>query len=287
MAYEIATATSAGAGGLAHYDLLDRIANFATTNAALVAAGQQWQILRYNTSIANRELILKGPGLSGTDQIFVGIRTYQNASADYYNLSVATFKGYVDANPFQNQPGASQICGVPAHNLTIGYWLRVTGQSINCALKVGTPVYECFQVGRMFQLDTPGQYPQPLIAAGMFGGEPAVRYSDTNHSMPWKGGRSNFQMHFNDGSWKQPSTYPWSNNRLANSIRDTGGQYHLTPVLLHDATPNVYGYLDGIYHITGFNNAVENTLVINGKNYVVIQDVYRTGFGDYFAMELS
>jgi hypothetical protein len=56
--------------------------------------------------------------------------------------------------------------------------------------------------------------------------------------------------------------------------------------MLYDSG-NIYGALDGIYHITGFDNVVENTLVIDGKNYVVIQDVGRTSFGDYIALELS
>lgn len=260
------------------------------TQGALSAIGRAWVQLRYlnpNDITQTRELILQGSGLSGTDQIFVGIRTYQSVSADYYNLSVATFKGYVAGNTFATQPGASLLSGIPAHNLRIDYWLRVTGQVITFALKVGTPVYECGQVGRFYQLDVPGQYPQPLVAAGMLSGESATRYSDVNHSMPWKGSRANLQMNFNDGVWHQPAAYPWSNGTAANAVRDTGGNYHLTPVVMHDNTPNVYGYLDGIYHITGFNNVVENTLTINGVNYVVIQDVSRTSFGDYFAMELD
>ncbi|MCI1193892.1 hypothetical protein MOJ79_18865, partial [Calidifontimicrobium sp. SYSU G02091] len=114
----------------------------------------------------------------------------------------------------------------------------------------------------------------------------ATRYSETTHSMPWKGNRSNLRMHFNDGTWKTPLTTPWQNATMANSVRPAESTYALYPVMLYDAT-NMYGVLDGIYHITGFNNGVENTLTIGGKNYVVIQDVWRTGFGDYIAMELS
>ena len=50
---------------------------------------------------------------------------------------------------------------------------------------------------------------------------------------------------------------------------------------------NQLGELDGVHQITGFDNAVENTLEIDGVTYVVIQDVARTGFNDYFAMRLD
>ncbi|MOA66820.1 hypothetical protein D3C78_1937140 [compost metagenome] len=49
----------------------------------------------------------------------------------------------------------------------------------------------------------------------------------------------------------------------------------------------VFGELDGIRHITGFNNAVENTLDVDGKTWVVLQDVWRTGFNDYYAMRMD
>lgn len=285
MAYEIGYVDNTGTEGIAHWQMLLKIKTLAEANG--------WTTLRYlnpgpyTDSTVKRELILQGAGLSGTEQIFVGFRAYQNASSDYYNLSCASFKGYVAGNSFSTQPGASPLSGVPAHNNRIDYWLRVSPQTITLAMKVGTPVYEMCQVGKHFPLDSPGQYAQPLIAAGMLSGEAATRFSDTTHSFPWKGNRANLRMNFNDGVWKTPLAYPWSNAQLSGSSRDTGGNYHLTPIVLYDTVSGAFGYLDGLHHITGFNNSVENTLVIGGKTYVVIQDVFRTGFGDYVAMELS
>ncbi|WP_119352942.1 hypothetical protein [Azohydromonas sediminis] len=263
---------------LAHYKMLEKIRD--------VCQAEGWTILRYDTSVANRELIMMAPGLSGTEQIFCGVYCYQEASLDYYNLAVATMKGFVADNSFSTQPGISPVLGVPAHNTRIDYWISVNGQRLNVAMKVGTPVYESFGIGKFFPFAAPSQYPQPLFAAGMLSSASATRYSETTHSMPWKGNRSNLRMHFNDGTWKTPLTTPWQNTTMANSSRPAETTYALYPVMLYDAT-NMYGVLDGIYHITGFNNSVENTLTIGGKNYVVIQDVSRTGFGDYIAMELS
>lgn len=55
-------------------------------------------LLREDTSSENHEIILKGRGYSQQEEIFVGVRTCQNANADYYNLAVATFTGYVSSN---------------------------------------------------------------------------------------------------------------------------------------------------------------------------------------------
>lgn len=107
--------------------------------------------------------------------------------------------------------------------------------------------------------------------------------------MAFKGNRANLGLRFTDGSYLTPYTYPWQNSQLAGSqgIRPTGTYYPLPRVVLNNNSNNVYGELDGIYYITGFDNAVENTLVIGGVTYVVIQDVWRTGFPDYFALRMD
>lgn len=263
---------------LAHQKMLETIRD--------VCLAEGWTILRYDTALTNHELIVMAPGLSGTEQIFCGVYCYQSSDADYYNLAVATMKGYVAANSFLTQPGISPVLGVPAHNQRIDYWLSVNSQRLNVAMKVGTPVYESFGIGKFFPFASPGQYPQPLFAAGMLTSASATRYSETTHTMPWKGNRNNLRMHFNDGAWKTPLATPWGNSTMANSVRPAETSYALYPVMLYDSG-NVYGVLDGIYHITGFDNVVENTLSIEGKDYVVIQDVGRTSFGDYIALELS
>lgn len=264
-------------GTLAHYKMLDKIREVA------VASGF-WQVMRYDTTAANRELILKGQGFTGAEEIYVGIRTYQDANADYYNLCVATFTGYVAGNTFDTQPGV-RLSGVPAHNQRIDYWLSVNPQRIICCMKVGTPVYEHFYIGKFLPYARPSQYPYPMICGGMLNGASATRFSETSHSMPYKGNRANLGMRFNTGVYLMPETHPWQNAALAGStqLRDTNNNYPLLPVILNDAN-GVYGELDGIRHISGFNNVVENTC---GDEWVVMQDVSRTGFIDYIAFHLD
>lgn len=264
-------------GVLAHYKMLETIRDFASANG--------WTVLRYDTAPANRELILKGAGYTGEEEIFVGFRTYQDVGADYYNLLAGAFTGYVAGNSFDTQPGA-MTSGIPAHNQRIDYWLTLNPQRIALAMKVGTPVYESAYVGKFLPYATPSQYPYPVICAGMLTGAAATRFSNTSHSMPYKGARANMRMRFNDGVWKQPDCWPWVNSDLtsSNQVRDTGANYPMLPVVLSDAN-GLYGELDGIFFISGFDNVVENTA--GGGQFVVIQDVSRTGFVDYYAMRLD
>lgn len=258
-----------------------------TESATPVAT--RWQVLKYDTSTANRELILKGVGLSGTEEIFVGFKTYQSVAADYYNLSCATFTGYVAGNTFEAQPGV-RINSIPAHHLRIDYWLVVNAQRIMCAMKVGTPVYESFYVGKFLPYTLPSQYPYPVACCATLNGAPATRYSDTGHTMGFRGNSTALSIRSLAGTYVQPFVWPFSNTTVlagSTALRETGTVYTLQPLVLNNNADSVYGELDGVYHISGFSQAVENTLSIGGVSYVVIQDVYRTGFNDYIAMRLQ
>lgn len=295
MAYEIGYTDNAGSEGLAHHQFLLAVQALAEANG--------WVTLRYDDSTDVHELILQGEGLAGTDEIFVGMRSYHSADSDYYNLTVAGFIGYVPGADFATQPGYFEV-GVPAHNNRIDYWLAVNAQRIAFGLKVGTPVYEHGYMGKFLPYGTPSQYPYPLAVGGMIvipaggalTGTAATRFSDLTHSMYAKGNRATFKLRTVGGTWAQVDAWPWSsgatssNNVLAGAtytLRDTGDSYHLLPVVLSDSGPNVYGELDGVHYISGFNNAVENTLEIEGVDYVVLQDVYRTSFPDYYALRMD
>ena len=284
MAYEIGFVDNTGSEGVAHWQMLLKIKTFAEAHG--------WTTLRYlnptpyTTDTVIRELILQGVGLGGTDQIFIGFRAYQSQSADYYNLSVAGFTGYVSGSAFTSQPGYRES-GLCAHNVRIDYWLAVNAQRIALAMKVGTPVYEVGYVGKFLPYGTPGQYPYPLAVIGTLAGTPATRYSDTTagHSSGVKGGNV-AQGALRDvmGNWQQFYCQPYAAN--ATTRRDAGGIYKALKCVLYNAN-QVWGELDGVRYIPGFNNTTENTTTINTNAQVVIQDVFRTGIGDYFLLELT
>lgn len=278
MAYQISFVEPAG-GKLAHQVMIERVRDLAAANG--------WTVLRFDDSGVNHEVILKGVGLSGLEEIYIGFRTYQNSGADYYNLLVGCFTGYVPTNSFDTQPGA-YLSGVPAHNNRIDYWIVCNAQRIACAMKVGTPVYEPFYAGKMFPYGRPSQYPYPLICGGSLVGAAATRFSEGTHNFMIKGGaNARMGLRTND-SWVNPSVHPYDNAALcgATQLRDTNGKYTLMPIEIY-STNGLYGSLDGLFQISGFNNAVENTIVIGGVTYVVFQNVWRTGFADYFAMRMQ
>jgi hypothetical protein len=242
------------------------------------------------TAGRNFSVIWSAPGLAGIDQIYTGVETYESIPSDYFNFKVAGFTGYVPGNAFTAQPGISATNGVPLWNQAIPYWFVANAQRCIVFAKVQNN-YNSFHIGKYLPYATPGQYPYPILIGGMLATNSATRYSDTAYVSWWKGSAATLSLRFVDGSYKNPTVNAFSGAHIfRNTIASSGtsaGYYGLHPLVLSDLTPNTYGEVDGIYLISGFDNAVENTIVVSGVTYVILRDVTRTGLQDYIALKLA
>lgn len=340
MAYTIDTFVK-GSGLDAHYQVLDAL------RALAERAG--WTTLRHDTSLAERELILRSTGSTGTEDITVGFKAYQSVAADTYNLLAATMVGYVPGAAFEAQPGI-KTSGVPCHNQVVSVFLTANARRIVGAFKVGAPVYAHFHVGKALAYARPGEYPSPLVVAGHFDGRELRRHSDP-HWFPYKGRRGSTEAGYTDGflflrdpggTWKKVQISPFGNGHLAEPgagalagepvgasgagrrcLVPAGTLHQPQPLELYETTfgaidpalntaassGNLYGTLDGVSFVSGFNNASENVLQLTGSTLVdqtgmsprqavdailaaggralvVLQDGARNGWRDFVAIEM-
>ena len=307
MAYEIGTVTG-------HYNLLAAIRTFVESTVPLA---QRYTVMRAVTTGADHEVIWKAPGYSGTEEIYFGIKTYQSISSDYYNFKVGTFTGYVSSNTFESQPGTHSMIGVPLWNQPIPYVLHANGARIVISCKVET-VYNSFYLGKFLPYGTPTQYPYPVFSGGALPDATATRYSDTSYKNWFKGVNGRCLMRKIDGSWLSPYVGEYFDiiehfggngggvgtrdikhqlRNIAATSETAAGYYGLLPIVLSysnisgtsmtDTNADVFGELDGVFYISGFNNAVENTIVTEGIPYYITRDGSRTGFNDYLAIRLD
>ena len=320
MGYAIGTVTKSG-GDDCHNQMLGVIKTLAEANG--------WTTLRYVSTGLDRELILKGVGLSGLEEIFVGFKCYQSVGDDYYNINCGTFVGYVSGNTFETQPGA-QFSATPAHNNAITYFITANAQRIVGCFKVGTQVYEHFYVGKFFPYARPGEYPSPLVVGAMLSSAQETRFNDYSHSFPYPGyyyDTINNSLYIRDqaGNWIRPSCWPFTNGSGASyalagpqgisTLVPAGVYYQLEPIILaqqskNNNPSNVFGEFDGVYFCSGFNNGVENVVqeggssvvdqtgltvlqavdaikAVGGRAFVMLQNVYRTSWRDFIALEMK
>lgn len=279
----------------------------ATTIGALAAAGQAWEVMRWT---GGNELILKGPGLSGTEEIFVGLKGYFDSGADYYNWECRGYHGYLAGDLFNAQPGTSRAVYLPLWNSSIPYWFVVNGDRIIVVAKVST-VYELMHLGRLLPYGTPSAFPAPiLIAAGT--GTQATRWSATadphsNLTRPRGSGSTScgvlnhidnswldYTITANSGAfifpwpWQWHSDYAWTEEMDYIDV-NPDGSYTLEPAIIVQETPspNLLGEINGIAFVTGQGNAAENTITVGADTWLVVPNIHRSTRDAYCAVKLA
>ncbi len=341
MAYLIDTFVKAGADD-AHYRVLAAIQTLAQT------AG--WTTLRYDTATVERELILRSTGSTGEEEITVGFKAYQNPAADYFNLLAATMVGYVPSAPFEAQPGIKSSgvpCHNQAVTcfLTVNARRIVGAFKVGSPIYAHVYVGKALAYARPREFPSP-----LVVAGHFDGREARrysdphwFPYKGRKGSSD--NGYNDGHLYLRDagGTWKKVQISPFGNGQANETtfgalagepVGATGaGRRCLVPAgTLHQPQPlelydmsfgaydndtrsypssgNLYGMLDGVSFVSGFNNASENVLqldgstlidqtglsvrqavdairAVNGRALVVLQDGARTGWRDYVAVEMA
>lgn len=123
-----------------------------------------------------RELILQGSG-SGSDQIIVGYRTFNDSGSGARNILVSGFTGFNSALTYDNQPGRSPGlngvtsgadlggCYLLLSNSTINWWISVTSRRIIAVCRVGS-CYSSMYAGFLNPFATAGEWPYPIFIGG-------------------------------------------------------------------------------------------------------------------------
>lgn len=272
-----------------YLDLIDKIQSFLSTDGDLVSAGQDWEVLKYDGEVIDTELYLRGKGLAGADNIYVGLRAYENASADWFNIAIRPFLGHLSAATWANQPGAGPERGVSAWDQSIPFWIAADGRRFIVGFRVST-VDQIIHCGLLLPNATPLQYPLPIMVAGTKVSADTLRWSDTgaDHRFFTHGGSKNLRpIRFTEGTYLVDlDTWPHS---LDMPFRETyGDEYPIMPVeFSRSGGESVIAEVDGLFQIPGFGQATGNTFTIDGDNYVVLQNVFRTAENDYLAMRLT
>jgi hypothetical protein len=275
---------------------------------------------------AGVEMIWQAPGNGGLNQIFVGAQVFSNVTGDYYNWRLGGFTAFDAALTFQNQAGYIGGPGGQTHpspvttiwNQPMTYWFIANGRRVVMVAKVST-VYVIAYLGFLQPYVSPNVFPYPCCVGGnlqFVNSEPAAtsaswRWSyqgsemnNCSHSSTVNSGVENtgsIQMRNPSGTWHSfirpgdssqtapagkvwPFVCAWSN-----WAKNLDGGYSMLPIVLGDASPsapNIWGELDGVEAITGFQNGSENTVTIGNSIYLVVQNVFRNTQTEFAAVKL-
>lgn len=295
-------------------DLMAQVVTYVT---GLTLGAQAWTALRNVTG----EAILRGPGLTGTDQIFVGMKSFSDVGADYYNWVLSAFTGFDAGLAFEAQPGAHHTgwgAGqsgpiLTLQNTSMRYWLSATGRWICLVVQVGTVYVPLIMGLALTPYASPGQWPYPMVLGANMAWPGAVTLTSTSLRWSYTGNedRSWFQsgsgavrsstlrVRLNDGTWwgfgpsyinGEGAIYPIANGG-ADMRPNLDGTYQRLPLILSRATAtgetDVLGQFDQVNWVTGHANAAENTLTEGADTWLVVPNVHRATKVDYAAFLLK
>lgn len=284
--------------------------NFSTTQGQMAAAGNAW--IYQGTDTDGRHW-LKATGLTGTESIYFNAYTYQNVGTDVYSIGLSSATGFNALTTHAYQPGKSPTCWTALWNTDTPYWFVANGQRVVFVTKVST-TYHAGYVGKFFPYATPSEYAYPVYVGGETN-DAALRWSSVSESFRHFSdpGAYSAYMFFPSGHWREIGNWyetsgeaQWSINRAmwpysgtnigghtVNRLRELrdniDGSYTLLPLIPHANSPEVgvYGELDGCYYVSGYNNAAENIITVDGVDHLVVQNIHRTQRYNYWALKLA
>ncbi len=285
MAYTTGTATD-------HVDLLDRLETFISSNG--------WTTLHDGVN----NLVAKGTGDNGFDEVFVSVETTENAGSSIYNWKLTGAMTYLgQGDTLEAEPFALHEQYLQLWDQAIPYWFFVNGRRLIVVAKVDTK-YAIAHMGLLRPFATDEQFPYPYMLGGTYHTD--VSYTSTLPLGFWAGDTQRASIYTAAGvpHWMESfsnSSRPIFLPRIGDTT-DGGvvydlsttidGSYTILPiiVILKKVQPTIastLGQVDGFYWVSGYGQASENIITVGSDNYIVFPEMNATGNQNWCAVLLA
>ena len=319
MAVEIGTASN-------HQDLMLKLEKFLTSNPALVAANQQWEVKKdnvvnpytTNTSTDAQGYSLPrffiGHGLDGQDNIVVPMVLRHNTSLNYYTMTACAARSYAtDKSVFDqltdNAVGARWTT-ISLWHTDMKYWFIANGRRFIIIVKVSNR-YTTMYCGFIKPSGTDLEYPYPLLIGGnhAFTDRPYTNDdASTNRSFfnPQAGDDSSSSSiiytpsgrlcfldnqggrHISSGSFYLAGvTYPYHYNHYIGKTLDDEYVLLDIDIIQHFGGMNHLGWFDGVCYVTGFENSPENIITVGNDRYICVSAMVQNDYNNWVAIKLE
>jgi len=266
-----------------------------------------------------QEVILQNTGNSGLEEVMIGIREWYYVGDNAYGWNLNGYLWYtpdMDWRANINEQGTvresynttyntyNTMPNLPLIDATMYYWIFSNRQRIIVAVKVQSNYESCY-LGFANRYSPPSKYPFPLVIKGSHYG--AGNQSDTGN---WRRGiaRNHYDTYpygypllFSDpgGQWRNtigsggtiigvemcPGDLAVDNGSIG--LLTDGSVFSQTVSIGNHYDSALYVDLDGVKQLLGPNIQSEDILKDpdNLKRYIIFQDISRTSYQDFFAVE--
>lgn len=213
-----------------NFDAMDKLIDFLTGITGALPGIEQWTVNKDDTTSVpgERFVYFEGPGLSGTDQIFVVIRVYDDVPTDSRNWEIRGATGFDGLSAYDAQPGISTVKSFLTLNddVAMPFWFIASGRRFICVFKIVATYPSCY-CGWYLPYGTPSQFPYPMYNGGSTFDED-IPWNITDYTVGnfWDGvcdsatGNASAQLRHRDGTWLRCGSF----NNSTSGTRPTGAQ---------------------------------------------------------------
>jgi hypothetical protein len=264
--------------------------NFTITNPANITKLN----LFFDTDIVcKRELILYSKGVSGIDNIYVGLQGF-TLSSGAQNLTVSSFTGFSQAAVFNAQPNAYAGVYLYLHEKNINYWLNIDKHRILGAVKIYEPtdesekaaVYQFLHLGYLRAYGMPSQLPAPYCLVG--GGIARTdRWSSVNTTLPGKPVCFTPYPHYITA---ESLVDGWTEINMPYQHDSALSLFAMPVSIFHSnsSEPMLFGEYDGFIKVLATNETrSEDTIQIDNDYYILVQNGKKVSLVDYFGIRMD
>lgn len=319
MAVEIGTASS-------HWDLMLKLEAFLTTNPALVAANQQWEVKKdniihpYTTNTTadadgySLHRFFVGHGLDGQDNIIVPMVLRHNVSQNYYTMTAYAARSYATDKSIAGQLTDNAVdarwATISLWHTDMKYWFIANGRRFIIIVKVSNR-YATMYCGFIKPSGTDLEYPYPMLIGGnhTFSDRPYTN-DDTSTNRSFfnpqanSSGNSSSSMIFTPsgrlcfldnqgGGYIQSQnnligvTYPYHYNYYIGKTLDNEYVLLDIDIIQWNGGMNHLGWFDGVYFVTGFENSPENIITVGNDRYICVSAMVQNDYNNWVAIKLE
>lgn len=167
MAFESGTATS-------HIDYWNKLIAFLTTDAELLADDADWPIVWTHPDGAQRGVVLRGKGSTGSENIYVGLSLTLGISTDDHRINIYAMGGIIaSAVSMSEHINVSPEMRVWLDSAAMKYWFVANARRFVLIANMST-VYQAGYAGYILPFATPLNYPYPVYVGGSANAQTAV-----------------------------------------------------------------------------------------------------------------
>jgi hypothetical protein len=314
-AYTSGTATD-------YNDLLTKLRDFLTTDATLVAANEHWVVEKEDPTVATytmtgvagtqtytgsfRDIYMRAPGLSQTDNIYINFRRYQNSVTSLYNWAISGATGYEASSKWESQPNNSLVSGhfsyISLPNAAINYTIVANGRRFLMYVSFEGDTYVIY-CGYILPYGLPSEYPYPLFISGTTSSIEITYSNSTVQNFYANTSSTRSALRQPNGVWRATggsettniTSWPWkvAGSTYWNLLGNLDGSFTLLPsrVYCEADNGNVWGEYEGLYYVTKVgaanNLAAGDTITIDAVVYLVAQNGQQLDDNEYCAIRKS